>query len=446
MSAVASGPRGARRRWSSSSASRPAASFVTSSHASLRPTRRTISRRRRLSSAAAGPHAVRLALAARELPPDAVPARVQRAAAQRDPARSWVGRSAVERLWRGVDSAGREARLRDREALLGARPVHVTAFERMPEWRERCPGSVAAMRRPHPRTRTTSSTASISVSGASGARVAVPETPRREKPREPRLPFAGALLAFRSPWRVQREALADAPEPDDRAAFVDAAAGAFARSHFRAEIAAVEVDGDPRSALRRGGPAAARSHRSMAARASRRLPIRRARPCARARRDVAASRIADLISSLGERCPCPVRQWRYEERDATARRRWVQHAAVSRGHHHDPGAGRRPRPTPLLPPGHPSRPPVESGQARTADGPRRSGRQPLGAAESEGVHERRSASTSGSPTCPARTTSSSTSASSRDDASSDACSATGRNGRATGSWDPTRAGLRSAPV
>jgi len=133
-------------------------------------------------------------------------------------------------------------------------------------------------------------------SGATGERIHVPDSPRRDKPREPRMPFASALLSFRSPWADSSESLAEL-SPDDRAAFVDAAAGAFARSHFRAEIAAIEVDGDPdrhfqavdRLLRDRSGPwpgrfATLADHARDAVRTS--------------EEDLAASRISDLIGSL----------------------------------------------------------------------------------------------------------------------------------------------------
>lgn len=133
-------------------------------------------------------------------------------------------------------------------------------------------------------------------SGDTGERIRVPLRPLRDKPREPRMPFAVALLSFRSPWAHSSESLAEL-SPDDRAAFVDAAAAAFARSHFRAEIAAVEVDGDPArhfQAVDRllrdpGGPWPSR----FATLAD------QARDAVRtSEEDLAASRISDLISSL----------------------------------------------------------------------------------------------------------------------------------------------------
>lgn len=133
-------------------------------------------------------------------------------------------------------------------------------------------------------------------SGDTGERIAIADSPQRDKTREPRMPFAVAFLNFRSPWADSAKFLADL-DPDDRAAFVDAAAGAFARSHFRAEIAAVEVDGDPgrhfqavdRLLCDPNGP----WPRRFAALAD------QARDAVRTSEgDLAASRIADLISSL----------------------------------------------------------------------------------------------------------------------------------------------------
>lgn len=133
-------------------------------------------------------------------------------------------------------------------------------------------------------------------SGETGERLAIPRSPQRDKPRDPRMPFADAYLSFRSPWADSAASLA-ALQPADRAALVDAAAGAFARSHFRAEIAAVEVDGDParhfqevdRLLLDARGP----WPRRFAALAD------QARDAVRtSEEDLANSRIADLISSL----------------------------------------------------------------------------------------------------------------------------------------------------
>lgn len=133
-------------------------------------------------------------------------------------------------------------------------------------------------------------------SGTTGERVRVPDAQQRDRPREPRMPFARALIGFRSPWADSSNSLAELA-PDDRAAFVDAAAGAFARSHFRAEIAALEVEGDPArhfQAVDRllrdpGGPwptrfATLSDHARDAVRTS--------------EEDLAAGRISDLIGSL----------------------------------------------------------------------------------------------------------------------------------------------------
>jgi hypothetical protein len=82
------------------------------------------------------------------------------------------------------------------------------------------------------------------VSGSSGERRPVPEAPTRATPREPRIPFAEAFAAYPSPWSVGRGRLAALP-PDLRSTFVDEAASAFAPSHFRQELADLEIEGDP---------------------------------------------------------------------------------------------------------------------------------------------------------------------------------------------------------
>lgn len=134
------------------------------------------------------------------------------------------------------------------------------------------------------------------ISGASDERLGVPPRPVRDMPRDPRRPFAEGLLSFRSPWADCAGEL-DPLDPDDRAIFVDAAAGAFARSHFRAEIAAAEVDGDPskhfaavdRLLLDPSGPWP-RRFRALA---------EHARDVVRTSdRELAATRIRDLIASL----------------------------------------------------------------------------------------------------------------------------------------------------
>lgn len=80
-------------------------------------------------------------------------------------------------------------------------------------------------------------------SGKTGTCQEVPSAPRRSDDREPRLPFAKAFVAYQSPWAASRESLR-VLTPHERADFVDGAADAMARSHFRQELAAVDV-GDP---------------------------------------------------------------------------------------------------------------------------------------------------------------------------------------------------------
>lgn len=82
------------------------------------------------------------------------------------------------------------------------------------------------------------------VSGASKVRLRLPPRPVRSEYRDPSLHFARALAGFRSPWWVCAERL-EALAPDHRAALVDAAASAIAKSHFRAQIAAIDTGGDP---------------------------------------------------------------------------------------------------------------------------------------------------------------------------------------------------------
>jgi superfamily II DNA or RNA helicase len=81
-------------------------------------------------------------------------------------------------------------------------------------------------------------------SGATGECLPVPTAPQRTDFREPRFPFAEAFVAYRSPWVVGSSALATL-RPEDRADFVDAAANAVASSHFRQELAALEIESDP---------------------------------------------------------------------------------------------------------------------------------------------------------------------------------------------------------
>jgi hypothetical protein len=80
-------------------------------------------------------------------------------------------------------------------------------------------------------------------SGESNQRLAVPDNAQRAVGRLPRLPFAHAFVGYASPWGVGAQQLACLP-PVLRSRFVDEAAGAFARSHFRRELAALEVEAD----------------------------------------------------------------------------------------------------------------------------------------------------------------------------------------------------------
>jgi hypothetical protein len=82
------------------------------------------------------------------------------------------------------------------------------------------------------------------VSGSTGERRRLPTAPRRPTPRDPRLPFAEAFTRYCSPWWLGRDQLAVLP-PDLRSAFVDEAASAFARSHFRQQLADLEIEADP---------------------------------------------------------------------------------------------------------------------------------------------------------------------------------------------------------
>lgn len=74
----------------------------------------------------------------------------------------------------------------------------------------------------------------------------VPDRPLREQPREPRMPFAEAFVAYPSPWEKWKGDLA-ALEPVQRAAFVDSAASAIAISHFRQELAREEIESEPKA-------------------------------------------------------------------------------------------------------------------------------------------------------------------------------------------------------
>jgi Helicase conserved C-terminal domain/SNF2-related domain len=82
------------------------------------------------------------------------------------------------------------------------------------------------------------------LAGDSGSRHEIPDLPVRADRRGPRMPFAEAYVAYRSPWFGASEPLS-ALGPDARADFVDAAASTIAVSHFRDELAALEVESDP---------------------------------------------------------------------------------------------------------------------------------------------------------------------------------------------------------
>src|ERR1019366_9248447 len=64
------------------------------------------------------------------------------------------------------------------------------------------------------------------ISSAMGWRRGAAADPRRTRFREPRLPFAEAFVAYRSPWVEARDELATL-DPIARAQFVDAAASAI---------------------------------------------------------------------------------------------------------------------------------------------------------------------------------------------------------------------------
>lgn len=212
---------------------------------------------------------------------------------RRDLDRAWA-RASTKDLWSRVDTPG-EKRDFAVEKRFWEHVLFTEAAKRNPDWALRVAANEAACVE-----RVLDADYILNGldlwSGDTGERVRVPSSPRRDRPRDPRRPFAIALLGFRSPWADSSESLA-VLTPDDRAAFVDAAAGAFARSHFRAEIAAVEVDGDPARHFRavdrllrdQTGPWPARfatlaDHARDAVRTS--------------EADLAASRISDLISSL----------------------------------------------------------------------------------------------------------------------------------------------------
>lgn len=86
-------------------------------------------------------------------------------------------------------------------------------------------------------------------SGSSGRRARVSETDIRAEPRDPRPQFATAFIAYPSPWKVGRDQLAHL-SPELRSEFVDTAASAFARSHFRNELAAREIENDAEAHFR----------------------------------------------------------------------------------------------------------------------------------------------------------------------------------------------------
>lgn len=86
-------------------------------------------------------------------------------------------------------------------------------------------------------------------SGSTGRRARVSESEIRTQPRDPRPQFAAAFIAYPSPWKVGRDQLAHL-SPELRSELVDTAASAFARSHFRNELAAREIEHDAEAHFR----------------------------------------------------------------------------------------------------------------------------------------------------------------------------------------------------
>jgi superfamily II DNA or RNA helicase len=159
----------------------------------------------------------------------------------REIARAWA-RSDVRELWARVDVEGKK---RDYviEKRFWEHVLFSEALRHMPDWRtgvqaplQRC---VENLLEPDYILNGLDL-----ISSAMGWRRGVATDPRRTRLREPRLPFAEAFVAYRSPWQEARDELATL-DPIDRAQFVDAAASAIASSHFRKELGELQIDSDP---------------------------------------------------------------------------------------------------------------------------------------------------------------------------------------------------------
>ena len=202
-------------------------------------------------------------------------------------------------------------------------------------------------------------------SGTARERLPVPETPQRADYREPRFPFAEAFVAYRSPWVIGRLALA-AVGPDDRADFVDAAARAIASSHFRQELAALEIESDPAAHFD--------AMESLLLDPTSLWPRRfaalsdQARDAVRTTNEpLADARMSALIEALGSNRRVQYIDGSTKQEHTAERSRRLQHAALPRSDRHHAGARGRSRPSSLLPTRHSPRPAVEPGKARTAD-------------------------------------------------------------------------------
>jgi hypothetical protein len=148
----------------------------------------------------------------------------------------------VRELWRRVDPEG-PARNFVIEKRFWEHVLFRVASERQPEWRSGVQSAELARSVLNLLEPDYIVNGLDLRSGATGHRAVVSETAIRAEPRDPRLPFAEAFIAYPSPWTVGREQLAYL-SPELRSEFVDTAASAFARSHFRNELAAREIEGD----------------------------------------------------------------------------------------------------------------------------------------------------------------------------------------------------------
>lgn len=208
---------------------------------------------------------------------------------------AWAEHSWVRELWHRVDPEG-QARNFVVEKRFWEHVLFRLAAERRRDWRSRAraelEASVANLLEPDYVVNGLDLK-----TGTTGRRARVPDAPLRAEAREPRFPFAEAFIAYQSPWVVGCSQLAELT-PDLRSRFVDEAANAFARSHFRHDLAGREIEADAGAHFRAAeelllDPDGTWPHRFEA------LADQAREAVSASEEDVRDERIAALIEALG---------------------------------------------------------------------------------------------------------------------------------------------------